>query len=207
MLVKIYGVKSSTSGLKWEIILCVAAPCESYLVAAHLRIWRGVKPSDSCAFSSTENLMDEYVNIFHRIGGSWSSSCKPLNPFSKCTNTSASQWFWQLMYFIWGDEWHSHSCSSVISPLMLFAPSKPLNRILPNPIPLSQKRSEIFSQIWAAPLFPLICTSPKYSSFTSLESLSTYLTKVANSALLETSVVSSAKILKSVAFAKWDKSQ
>ena len=116
--------------------------------------------------------------------------------------TSASQWFWQLIYFFWGYKWRSRRCSPIISPFILFVPFKPLNHILLNSILLSRKSSEIFSQIWAAPLFPLIYTSHKNCSFTSLESLSTYLTKVANSALSKTSVVSSAEILKSVAVIK-----
>ena len=165
------------------------------------------KPSCCCTFEDFKGcqifrflcLTGEYLNIFHRFSSSWSTSCKPLNCYSKCTNTSASRWFRQLINFIWGDKWRSPRCSPVISPLMLFVSSKPLNRILLNSISLSRKSSETFSQIWAGLLFSLINTSPKNSSFTSLESLSTYLTKVANSALSETSVVSWAKILKSVA--------
>ena len=107
--------RASTSGLKREIILYVAAPCESHLVVAHLRILRSVKPPDSCAFSNTENLTDQDLNIFHRFSSSWFTSCKPLNSFTKCTITSTSRWFRRLIYFIWGDKWRSRRCSPVIS--------------------------------------------------------------------------------------------
>ena len=56
----------------------------------------------------------------------------------------------------------------------------------------------IVPHIWAVPLFPLIWTSPKSSLLTSWESLSIYLTEVANSALSEISVVSFANILKNL---------
>ena len=104
--------RASTSGLKREIILYVAAPCESHLVVAHLRILRSVKPPDSCAFSNTENLTDQDLNIFHRFSSSWFTSCKPFN---ECTITSVSRWFRRLIYFKWGDKWRSRRCSPVIS--------------------------------------------------------------------------------------------
>ena len=83
-------------------------------------------------------------------------------------------------------------------------------------IPLPQKKLVIFFIIiiiifsfftYLGSIFiPIIWTSPKNSSLTSWESLSMYLTKVANSALSEKSIVSSAILLKSVAVIKRDKS-
>ena len=43
--------RASIRGLNREITLCVAAPYETHCVVAHLRILRGVNPSNSWAFS------------------------------------------------------------------------------------------------------------------------------------------------------------
>ena len=120
-------------------------------------------------------------------------------------------WFRQFMYFMWEDKWPRRHCKPVISPLMLFVPSKPLNR---NQYPCLKKNWWFFFIIIIFSFFtylgsifiPIIWTSPKNSSLTSWESLSMYLTKVANSALSEKSIVSSAILLKSVVVIKRDKS-
>ena len=194
--------RASISGLSHKITLCVAVPYESHCVIAHLRILRGVNSSDSWTFSKTENFTDGCLNISNKFSSTLSTSYSPLYSFNKCRNTSASRWFQQFMYFTRGNKWCRRCCKPLILPLMLFVPSKLRNCILPDPIPLSQNILVIFSHIWPASLFPLIWTSPKNLSLTSLESLPLYLTKLSHLALWEISVVSSANVLKSVVVIK-----
>ena len=154
-LIKVSKASASDSNLLTNLL--DTSPCENHLAGAALRSFKFLcSPNHGSLYSLYISFQTEILIA--------STSNKVLYFGNRWTNTSASQWFLQLIYFKCETKWRNQSWSSLISPLMVFVPSNPLNCIWFMSTPLSCRTSQInlnntFVGFWIFHMYRM-CWSP-----------------------------------------------